>query len=97
MELLEAERVWIENTQRPEPHPRDIELMRRAVAGEVDHISVWRDKKAQRFPTIEPGGPSDLNVARSIAAVRAHATRWKQRAADAATEEKRAACLARAC
>jgi hypothetical protein len=112
-ELLEAEIVWIENKQRPKPHPRDINLMRRVETGEVRRFCVWINEKGKRYPTFEPGRPYQIrplrhpelivsplsgafNVGRSIGALKAHATRWMQRAADAATEEEKAACLSRA-
>jgi hypothetical protein len=94
-ELLEAEMVWIENGQRPEPHPRDVALMQRVAAGEVPHICIWNEERVERHPTFEPGYPSDLSIGRSIAALKAHAKRWTQRA-DTATEEEKAAYLAKA-
>ena len=41
-ELLGAEEAWIADpANRPRPHPRDIALMRRVAAGEVEQNSQW--------------------------------------------------------
>jgi hypothetical protein len=35
MELLQAEEIWIQNKRRPQPHPRDVALVKRVENGEV--------------------------------------------------------------
>ncbi len=52
--LLEAEAVWIENKNRPKPHPRDVKIMRRVEAKEIEQKSVWGIKKADRRATFSP-------------------------------------------
>jgi hypothetical protein len=52
-ELLEAEEVWLENRRRPKPHRREIELMRRVTAGEVDRNCVWAQRRSDRAPTFQ--------------------------------------------
>ena len=74
-ELLEAEMVWIENKRRPEPHPRDAELIWRVQSGKVTRICVWTNKREERLPTFEPNRPGPLDIRRSVAALKAHATR----------------------
>lgn len=78
--------------------------MRRVSGGHVDRRCVWKEAKAERRPVFEPGGPRRRRPGseprdrrdRSIAALKAHATRWRQRAVAAVTEPEKAACLARA-
>jgi hypothetical protein len=52
-ELLRAESVWSENKHRPEPHPRDVMWMKRAIAGEVVRHCVWREQRAVRRATFD--------------------------------------------
>jgi hypothetical protein len=94
-QLLEAEMAWIENKRRPEPHQRDVQLMRRVQTGEVRRICDWTEVKGKRLPTFEPIRPAS-DIRRSVTAHKAYATRWMRRAANAATEEEKVACLARA-
>ena len=54
-ELLKAEAVWIENENRPKPHPRDIEMMRRVGAGEVLRKCYWNEPKRTLRAVFEPG------------------------------------------
>jgi hypothetical protein len=45
-ELLEAERIWIEEPEhRPTPHPRDVALMRR--------VSLGCERTGKRFPLLQ--------------------------------------------
>jgi hypothetical protein len=83
-QILEAEMVWIENKQRPKPHPRDIELMQRVRRGQIPRVCVWTNDKGERLPTFEPNPPAcALDIRRSVAALKAHATRWIKRAENA--------------
>ena len=54
-ELLQAENAWIENRQRPKPHPRDIAFMMRVMTGEVARRCIWTEKRAKRRAIFYPG------------------------------------------
>lgn len=100
LELLEAEAVWIANKDRPTPHPRDIELMRRVAEGEVVRDCYWNEPRRTRRSVFSPDASlqslaSNRNVKGSYRALMAHATRWRQRAAKSSIETEKASCLVR--
>jgi hypothetical protein len=51
IELLRAEEIWLQNKRRPQPHPRDVALMKRVKNGEVARQCVWTERRDAR-----PGG-----------------------------------------
>lgn len=112
MQLLEAEATWVENRRRPRPHSRDLALIRRIQAGELKRDCAWTKSRVQRIPVFPANAtallrgfehrlkgsprPPKANVKGSIAALRAHATRWQKQAEMAATEEDKVLCTERA-
>jgi hypothetical protein len=48
MELLQAEEIWIQNKRRPQPHPRDVALMKRVEDGEVVRQCAWTERRDSR-------------------------------------------------
>ena len=48
MELLQAEEIWTQNKRRPQPHPHDVALMKRAENGEVVRQCAWTERRDPR-------------------------------------------------
>jgi hypothetical protein len=54
LELLRAEEIWIENQQRPKPHPRDFAIMWRVAGSEVVRQCIWTERRVAWRAVVSP-------------------------------------------